>query len=64
MNASKPIVSVKNFVVRNQTKILITTTVAATVSAGMFKIAVSQRDEFLKENNLYDAFWAQTDDEN
>lgn len=55
------IVSAKNFVVKNKTKILVTALiVTATIAAGE-RYGLHQHDKFLKEHDLYDTYWA--DDE-
>ena len=51
------LVSVKNFVDRYKTRILITTTVVATFAAVAMKARVNEQDAFLKEHDLYDAYY-------
>jgi len=48
--------SAKNFVKRNQTKILVSALTITTTSAALMKIGLKQHDEFLKEHDLYEAF--------
>lgn len=52
------IVTAKNFVVRNERKILITTAVVTTTAAVVMRTGIKQHNDFLKENGLYDAFYA------
>jgi hypothetical protein len=62
MHLPKPVASVKNFVVRNERKILITTTVTSTaLSVVMFK-NVSQLNEFLKQHDLLDQYYGIAED--
>lgn len=49
--------SIKNFVRRNQTKILVTTTVVSTTVAVATQLGRRSVDKFLKENDLYDAYY-------
>lgn len=51
----------KKFVLDRQTKILVTTVVVTTTAAVLMKTGLTQHDNFLKENGLYDAFYALTD---
>lgn len=60
----KQIETTKNFIKRNKAKILIGTNVATLAALALTKVAVNQRDEFLKENDLHEAFWNQDEDEN
>jgi hypothetical protein len=55
--------SAKNFVKRNQTKILITTTVVATSAAMLMKASLNAHDQFLKDNGLYDTYYTPDADE-
>lgn len=59
----KQIATAKNFVRRNQTKILITTTVAATGAAVLFRIGLNDHDKFLKEHDLFEKFYTLSDEE-
>jgi hypothetical protein len=59
---NKHIASAKNAVARNKTKILTTALIVTTTAAVLSQIAVKQRDTFLKENGLFDAFWADTEE--
>jgi hypothetical protein len=53
----------KEFVRRNQTKILVTTTVVATSAALVMKAAVNQHNQFLRDNGLFDTYYATNEDE-
>lgn len=53
---------VKNFVVKHQTKILITTTVLSTTAAVVMRTGLKQHNDFLKEHGLYEQFYAITED--
>ncbi len=53
--------SAKNFVKRNQTKILVSALTITTTSAALMKIGLKQHDEFLKEHDLYEAFYQPED---
>lgn len=65
MNAAKKaLVSAKNKVVKNKTKILAVTTVAATGAVVLLKVGLNQHDAFLKEKGLYDEFYTPDADEN
>lgn len=52
--------SAKNVVVRHKTKIAVTAAVVATatVSIALNRSAIKQHDDFLKEHDLYDKFYA------
>lgn len=52
------VTSVKNFLVRNERRILITTTVVSTTAAVLMRSGIAQHNEFLKEHGLYDQFYA------
>lgn len=54
----KSIDSAKNFVRRHQTKILITTTVISTTAAVLFRTSLTQHDNFLKDHDLYETYYA------
>ncbi len=58
----KPIASAKNFVKRNERRILITTAVTATTAAVVMHFGIKQHNEFLKENGLFDAFYNTDED--
>lgn len=60
-NMHKKFATPRNFIRRNQTKILIITTATATAAAVLFRLGSKQKDEFLKEHDLYDTFYAQED---
>ena len=51
------LVAMKNIVKRNQTRILVTTTVVATAVAVAMKAGLNQHDEFLREHDLYDEYY-------
>lgn len=53
--------SAKNFVVRNERKILITTAVVATTAAVLMRTGIKQHNDFLKEHGLFDAFYEMVD---
>lgn len=55
------IVTAKNFVVRNERKILVTTTVVATTAAVVMRTGIKQHNEFLRENGLFDKFYELVD---
>jgi hypothetical protein len=48
---------VKNFVVKHQTKILVTATVASTAAAVVMRTGIKQHNDFLKEHGLYEQFY-------
>jgi hypothetical protein len=54
---NEKLASVKNFVVRNQTKILVTTTVVSTTVAVATQLGRRSVDKFLKERDLYDEYY-------
>ena len=54
--------SVKNFVVRNQTRILVATTVVSTTFAAIELRANLQHNKFLKEKNLFDEYYTIDED--
>lgn len=53
-----PVVRVKNFYLRNERRILITTTVVSTTAAVLMRTGIAQHNEFLKQHGLYDQFYA------
>jgi hypothetical protein len=57
MNAKQKLVSAKNSVVRNKTKILGTIAVVSTTAVAIQRYAINQHNDFLKEKNLYDEFY-------
>lgn len=62
-HAKKALVSSKNKIVRNKTKILGTIAVVATTAAVIQRYALNQHDSFLKEKDLYDEFYAMTEED-
>ena len=55
-----PVTAVKNAVVRNKTRILIATNVATIGVAVVMGKGLHQHNQFLKEQGLYDQFYALT----
>lgn len=55
--------STKKFVVRNQTRILLTTTAVATTAAVIMRIGLKQHNDFLKDHDLYEEFYAEDENE-
>ncbi len=53
--------AVKNFVVRNKTKILVTALAVTTTTTVLMRLGLKQHDTFLKEHALYDAFYTPED---
>lgn len=51
----------KNFVVRNERKILVTALVTTTGAAVLFRGGLKQHDAFLRENGLYEKFYELVD---
>ena len=49
---------VKNFLVRNERRILVTATVVSTTAAVVFRTGIHQHNEFLREHGLYDEFYS------
>lgn len=49
--------SIKNFVARNQTKILTTALVVTTTIAVVEQIGVREHNQFLKDHDLYEAYY-------
>lgn len=65
MNAAKKaLVSAKNKIAANKTKILGTLAVVATTAAVLQQKGIKQHNEFLKEKDLYDEFYTIDTDEN
>lgn len=58
MNAKKKLISAKDAVVRNKTKILGTAAAVATAAVMLQRYGLNQHDAFLKEKDLYDEFYA------
>ncbi|QJD49768.1 hypothetical protein SEA_CLUBPENGUIN_44 [Streptomyces phage ClubPenguin] len=56
------LVSAKEAVVRNKTKILATTTVVATGAAVLMRIGLHQHNDFLREKGLYEEFYTLDED--
>lgn len=54
---NNPVVAVKNFVKRNERRILITTTVVSTTAAVLMRTGIAQHNEFLKQHGLYEQFY-------
>lgn len=52
-----PVVRVKNFVKRNERKILITTNVLTLGGVVMMRTGIAQHNEFLKQHGLYEQFY-------
>lgn len=50
------LVSTKNFVVRNKTALLVATAAIAVIA--IQQKGMKQHNDFLKEHNLYDSFYA------
>jgi hypothetical protein len=57
IDMTKKFVSAKDFVVRNERKILVTALVVTTTTAVLMRTGLAQHDAFLKEHNLYEAFY-------
>lgn len=60
---NEKLATVKNFVVRNQTKILVTVAAVATTATVIQQIGIKQHNDFLKEHDLYEEFYALDEDE-
>lgn len=52
-----PVSKIKNFVARNERKILLTTTVTSTAMALVMRSNIAKHNEFLKEHELFNAFY-------
>lgn len=61
--AKKTLISAKNKIVQNKTKILGTIAVAATAAVAIQRYALNQHDSFLKEKDLYDEFYAMSEED-
>lgn len=57
---NKTVATAKRFVVRHKVAIAVVVTTAVCVK--MNNIALKQHNDFLKENDLYDAFYADVED--
>lgn len=57
MNIKQKVVSAKNKVVANRTKILGTVAVVATTAVAIQRYALNQHDQFLKDKDLYEEFY-------
>lgn len=57
------LVSTKNAIVANQNKILKITVVTLAGAVTIQRIGLKQHDEFLKENGLYEEFYADSETE-
>ncbi len=53
----KRLAATKNFVVRNERKLLVTALVVTTTTTVMMRAGLAQHNDFLKEHNLYEAFY-------
>ena len=64
-NLQKAKSSVEKFVADHKVGIAITTTAAISLAVGakMCRIVVEERDDFLKEHNLLETFYAMFDEE-
>jgi hypothetical protein len=58
---NKKLASVKNAVVANKTRILVTATVIATAVAAIEVRAIKQHNDFLKEKGLYEEYYTVED---
>jgi hypothetical protein len=63
MNAKQKLVSVKNKVAANKTKILGTIAVVATTAVAIQRYGLKQHDQFLKEKGLYDEYYTVTEED-
>lgn len=52
-----PVTSVKEFVARNERRILATTTVVSLTAAVVMRSGIAQHNEFLKEHGLFEEFY-------
>jgi hypothetical protein len=55
-------VKAKNFVVAHKTQILVTALVVVTTTAVLMRTGIAQHNQFLKDHDLYEEFYALTDD--
>lgn len=53
-----PVVRLKNFYLKHERLILVTTTVVSTTSAVLMRTGIAQHNEFLKQHGLYEQFYA------
>lgn len=60
---NEKLASVKQFVARNERKILVTTAVVTTTAAVVMRLGIKQHNDFLKENGLYEKFYEVDEDE-
>jgi hypothetical protein len=63
MNAKKTLVSAKNKIAQNKTKIMGTALVVTTATAAIMIRAKVMSDQFLKEKDLYDEFYAANEED-
>jgi hypothetical protein len=56
-SAKKALISAKNKIADNKTKIMGTALVITTGAAVIMKLALKQHDDFLKEKGLYDEYY-------
>lgn len=54
--------SVKKFVRRNERRILVSTVVVTTTAAVLMRTGLKQHDDFLRAHDLYETFYALTDE--
>ncbi len=59
---NKTVVSTRNFVARNKNRILVTALVVTTTTTVLMRMGLNQHDNFLKEHNLYEAFYHMEED--
>lgn len=59
----KKLTSAKNFVVSHKTAILVVAVTVLTVAVATQQAGLNQHNDFLKEKNLRDEFYAMNDDE-
>jgi hypothetical protein len=55
-------VAASNFVVAHKTKFLVVALVVTTTTVVMMKTGIAQHNQFLKDHDLYDEFYAQFKD--
>mgnify|MGYP003436079257 CR=1 FL=1 len=58
---NNPIATVGKTLKRHERKILITITVVSTTAAVLMRTGIAQHNAFLKEQGLYDQFYAMTE---
>lgn len=61
-NIKQKLVSAKTTVAANRTRILVTALVVTTTVAVIERVGLKQHDDFLREHNLFDAFYTLTDE--